>query len=221
MKEPATFYTKVLATAFLTHLYENFCCLHKIDAVTIQGEMMDFYEKIRRRAPLHQHDVGSPGAGARVQPPHQQHHPCRHGSLGHGHHQQLPQQNQKLEQTGTLQAHLGQVEADIQGGLHRLPTQCGCLKGESHSLWGTGGKPRVGKIKTKTRHRRQWRRRTQQHNDGLNDRIPRHHGCQSNKLWLHIWAVHGELHKYHQQQHHPGQHRQQITKVVDGTLPQK
>ena len=42
IKDPVTFYTKVLAAAFLTHICDNCGGLHKIDAVTIQGEMMDF-----------------------------------------------------------------------------------------------------------------------------------------------------------------------------------
>ena len=45
LKDPATFYTKVSTEEFLTHICNNYGGLHKIDAVTIKGEMMDFYEK--------------------------------------------------------------------------------------------------------------------------------------------------------------------------------
>ena len=41
LKDPVTVYTKVSAALFLTHLRDNCGGLHKINAITIQGEMMD------------------------------------------------------------------------------------------------------------------------------------------------------------------------------------
>ena len=45
IKDLATLYTKVMATALITHLCDNCGGFHEIGAITIQGEMMSFYEK--------------------------------------------------------------------------------------------------------------------------------------------------------------------------------
>jgi len=46
LKSPETYHIEVIALQFLNHLSANYSSLHEIDAVEIQGSIMEFYAEV-------------------------------------------------------------------------------------------------------------------------------------------------------------------------------